>query len=101
MTKFKTNAELLAAVQEQGDCTIDYINRVGKRRYAVVTADLLACPYTAEKTLEYAKKHTGTQLEICNEEGVLLFSWDGDKFMRVSALQITALTPLSAVLKNG
>lgn len=94
----QTNEALQAAIFKMGDTVIDYINSNGKKRYAVVTADLICkeSHYVTSKTIEYANKHPN--MEIVNSSGVLVFAWDADKFMRINAQAVTGLTPLSTVL---
>lgn len=94
----KTNEALHSAIVDMGDTIVDYVNSNGKKRYAVVTADLLSptSPYVVAKTLEYSEKYPNA--ELINSAGVLAFAWDADKFMRISASAVTALTPLSSQL---
>lgn len=94
----QTNEALRNAIVDMGDTIVDYINSNGKKRYAVVTADILSptSPYVVGKTLEYSEKYPTA--ELVNATGVLVFAWDADKFMRISASAVTALTPMSSQL---
>ena len=93
---------LQAALASAGDAVVDYINSNGKQRYQVVTTEIAAAnsPYVLAKLHEYCDKR-GNSVELVNEQGILAFSWDADKFVRVLPSSVTNVTPLSTVLKNA
>lgn len=94
-SKSYTPSELIEAILENGDSTIDYINSVGKARYAVVTLDL--CPYV----LPFFTERKITDI-ICEEDNsIIVFSWDANKPIRIPCDRIVRITPLSKVLQNG
>ncbi len=93
--KSYTPAQLIQIILQNGDSTIDYINSVGKARYAVVTLDI--CPYVLPHFLE-----RGITNVIDEEENSLIvFSWDANKPIRIPCDRILGITPLSQVLQNG
>lgn len=93
-SKSYTPAELIAAILENGDSTIDYINSAGKARYAVVTLHL--CPYV----LPFFLERNITNI-ICEDNSIIVFSWDANKLIRIPCDRIVRITPLSKVLQNG
>lgn len=93
--KSYTPAQLIQIILQNGDSTIDYINSVGKARYAVITLDI--CPYVLPHFLE-----RGITNVIDEEENSLIvFSWDANKPIRIPCDRILGITPLSQVLQNG
>lgn len=97
MKKYKsyTPSQLIQAILENGDSTIDYVNSVGKARYAVVTLDLCdyVLPFFTERGIANVIDET--------DNSVIVFSWDANKPIRIPCDRILGITPLSQVLQNG
>jgi len=86
--------DLFNTISEHGDATIDYVNQAGKLRYAVVTVDFTT-PYVFDKM--GSKLHE----DLIEGDRLMVFSWDADKPIRISASQVKRITPLSKVINNG
>lgn len=86
--------DLYKQLEEMGDAVVDYINGAGKLRYAVVTVDF-STPYVLNKV--QAKQDEDL---IDDSDRLLVFSWDADKTIRLSAKQVKKMVPLSSILQN-
>ena len=93
-TKTQYTAEtLFSKLEEMGDTVVDYINSVGKKRYAVVTVDFSTpCVLAVVKEKQNMELIKGTLLTV--------FCWDAYKLISLDATKILQLTPLSEVV-NG
>lgn len=88
-----TAQSLLEKLTEVGDAVVDYINSVGKTRYAVVTVD-----FTTPYVLNYVLGKE--DLKLIDGNLLTVFSWDASKLIRLDAEKIKQITPLSEVI-NG
>lgn len=87
-----TTESLTRALQFAGDAIVDYRNSTGANRYTVVTADF---------DNKYIQKKLSQRRRPFEETGIVVFSWDMDKFRVIDPATVTNVTPLSSVLKNG
>lgn len=92
--KSYTPAELIGTIIQNGDVVIDYINRAGKLRYAVVTLDMdkYVLPFFEGRNIEAI---------VTDDNCVIVFSWDANKPIRIPCDKVVRITPLSKVLNNG
>lgn len=84
--------QFVRELMEAGDAVINYINSKGKEKYVVATLDL-STPYIALK----GKCRRSSPEE---EDRVIIFSWDEDKFKFMDYKTVTSIVPLASILQN-
>lgn len=87
----RTLESLQRALEFAGDATVDYINTTGAKRYMVVTTDF-STPYIQKKLRQRKREF--------DANGLLVFSWDMDKFKTIDPATVVNVTPLSSTLRN-